>query len=115
MLTNLYVDNYMCSSLCPCIAYSNLDPSKWGNNATVLKNNYDFTGSYKSFYQCYLDLNEQGLIQTISSATLDYIAANEDNESCGGICDTLPMFYFNKEITEGPPPNSCKDKVKKDI
>lgn len=52
MLGNLYLNNYMCSSLCPCIPYSNLDPKKWGNSATQLKNNYIFTGSYTNFYSC---------------------------------------------------------------
>eukprot|EP00347_Sterkiella_histriomuscorum_P010920 403374423 len=116
MLTNLYVKNYMCSSVCPCIAYSNLDPKKWGNNALALKNNYVYTGTYRSFYACLLDLQTQGLIQQINSETLQYIISKENDNTCGGICENdLPMFYFQKDITEGQPQTSCREYVIKDL
>ena len=56
MLGNSFADNYMCSSTCPCIAYSNLDPAKWGNNSLTLKTNYVYNGNYSSFYSCYVNL-----------------------------------------------------------
>lgn len=55
MLTDLYLGTYMCSSLCPCTAYSNFDATKWGTRSSSLKN-YIYTGSYTSFYTCLQDL-----------------------------------------------------------
>ncbi|CDW76208.1 UNKNOWN [Stylonychia lemnae] len=115
MLANLYVTNYMCSSVCPCISYSQLDPKKWGNNAAALKNNYVYTGTYTSFYNCLLDLQTKELVQEIPSDTLQYIIDKESENSCGGVCEELPMFYFFKPITDGQPPNSCKEYVLKDL
>ena len=115
VLTNLYVDNYMCSSLCPCVAYETLDPKLWGQKQTSLKN-YVFTGTYDNFYTCLLDLQTKGLIQTVPEAMISYIKAKEAQYSCGGICDDTPMFYFSKSIkTYGAPSISCKPYIIKDL
>ena len=57
MLSNLYVQNYMCSTMCPCVSKANLDLRLWNNDElNIINNDMVFTGTYRSFYQCYVDL-----------------------------------------------------------
>ncbi|CDW76928.1 tetraspanin family protein [Stylonychia lemnae] len=114
-----------CTSECPC----SLTMPLWQWNEDRLnefyrtkqisfKKNYQtyttlnvVSGGYKSFYQC-LDyqLSRDSKYQ-LSHFTLTLLKEIENMFDCNGICNP-GIFYFYKELKEGPPTKSCMDSLR---
>ena len=93
-LTNRYVNRYMCSEACPCVA---VDASKWGSRAGELASR-NFSGSYSTFNSCYKNITSNAVVPYLSKDLLTLASYMESSLSCLGLCDA-PLFWFYKDVT----------------
>jgi hypothetical protein len=68
---------------------------------------------YDNFYNCYTNQmgNFQNLTSSIPQGVIDFISNVEGSLNCNGVCNQGLFFYF-KQIYNGPPANNCLDGLK---
>jgi len=103
-LQNYDVDRWMCSDQCRCVA---IEPEEmlrlWPDDEQQqLLASKQFTGSYEDFSTCVERISDNKAYFHANEAALDLIYELEQEFECGGFCEPA-LFYFYKDIREGPP------------
>jgi hypothetical protein len=67
----------------------------------------------ETYWSCYERVKKtQGdKVQTISDGMKSLLESVESEFSCNGICDA-GLFYFFKNVRDGPPTKNCMDGIK---
>jgi len=72
--------------------------------------------TFGNFYDCYLNMKKNSTIakkvENIDDDLVDLLRTLETDFACSGICEP-GLFWFFKNVTDGPPMMNCIDGIKK--
>ena len=84
----------MCSSYCPC---GSVIQTNWGERSDELASR-NFSGSYKIFQSCYLNLVANKIVTPLPDSLVALISYLENKYTCSGLC-VQPLFWFTKDVS----------------
>lgn len=103
----------MCSEQCRCTGLPQADiDALWTSEEQKQKiSAKHFNGSFGNFAQCVERISDRKAYFHANEAALALIRDLESEHDCGGFCEPS-LFYFFKDVSEGPPKRSCKAGLK---
>lgn len=135
----LLMDEYMCSTDCPCVDVDAATKATWTTEALADGGRAGkplvfvpagTSGSFETYQSCIQSFDATNLStagysnfgvwanqlnnQDNFDEIMDWVTFFEDEYNCAGVCEPA-LFYWSKSVSQGMPTESCISSIKDDL